>query len=145
LSLRVRRRGAWREQRRQLGSGNGKAGPAFHAESGAVNCFKLRASMVERAAARLTPAGVPVVEAQFHCLSEVVEGGMARTLDFRVDAVGLGSMAAELERSALGTELELEGFLAPRSKRSARLVLHVTGCRRVAAAGMVAQTRSEST
>jgi len=96
--------------------------------------------MVERAAARVTPAGVRVVEAQFHCLSEVVEGGMARTLDFRVDAVGLGSMATELERVGLGIELELEGFLAPRSKRSARLVLHVTGCRRTAAAGTVLET-----
>jgi primosomal replication protein N len=105
-----------------------------------VNCFRLRASLVERAAARVTPAGVPVVEAQFHCLSEVVEAGLARMLDFRVDAVGLGSMAAELERSALGTELELEGFLAPRSKRSARLVLHLTGCRQLAAAGLISKT-----
>jgi primosomal replication protein N len=101
--------------------------------------------MVERTAVRVTPAGVPVVEAQFHCLSDVIEGGMARTLDFRVDAVGLGSIAAELEQLALGAELELEGFLAPRSKRSARLVLHVTGCRRVAAAPSVVETRSDAT
>lgn len=79
----------------------------------------------------MTPAGVPVSEVRLQCRSEVVEAGMARALDFGVDAVGLGTMARELQAADLGSELELEGFLAPRSRRSVKLVLHVTRCERV--------------
>jgi primosomal replication protein N len=94
-----------------------------------VNQFRLRASLIARSAPRYTPAGVPVTEVQLRCESEVVEAGLARTLDFSVGAVGMGPMAAALEQASLGTVLELEGFIAPKSRRSGRLVLHVTGCR----------------
>ena len=70
-----------------------------------------------------------MVEAQLRCESEVVEAGLVRTLDFCVSAVALGPIAARLEGALLGSKLELEGFLAPRSRRSGKLVLHVTGCR----------------
>jgi primosomal replication protein N len=93
-----------------------------------VNQFRLRASLIERSAPRYTPAGVPVMEVQLHCESEVFEAGLARRLDFKVGAIGLGPVAAALERADLGTVLELEGFIAPKSQRSGRLVLHVTGC-----------------
>src|SRR5882757_8392509 len=94
-----------------------------------MNEFRLSGALIERAAMRFTPAGVPVLEAQIQHRSEVVEAGAVRALEFVVSAVGLGPVAGDLQREALGAELDLTGFLAPRSRRSKRLVLHVTGCR----------------
>jgi primosomal replication protein N len=95
-----------------------------------VNEFHLNGILIERAALRFTPAGVPVLEAQIQHRSDVVEAGAPRSLEFVVSAVGLGPIAGDLQREALGTELDLAGFLAPRSRRSARLVLHLTQYRR---------------
>ena len=92
-----------------------------------MNEFRLSGVLIERAALRFTPAGVAVLEAQIQHRSEVIEAGAARTLEFVVSAVGLGPVAGELQREALGAQLDLTGFLAPRSRRSRRLVLHLTG------------------
>lgn len=56
----------------------------------------------------------------------VAEAGIERQLAFELEAIALGDAATRLERTALGTELELSGFLAPHSKRSRNLVLHIT-------------------
>jgi primosomal replication protein N len=95
-----------------------------------MNEFRLSGVLIERAAMRFTPAGVPVLEAQIQHRCEVVEAGAVRTLEFVLSAVGLGPLAGDLQRAALDAELDLTGFLAPRSRRSRRLVLHLTGCRR---------------
>jgi primosomal replication protein N len=95
-----------------------------------VNEVRLDGILVERAAVRRTPAGVAVVEAQIRHRSEVMEAGASRTLEFLVNAIALGPIAGNLEREALGAQLDLSGFLAPRSRRSSKLVLHLTGYRR---------------
>jgi primosomal replication protein N len=95
-----------------------------------VNQVHLDGILVERAAMRHTPAGVPVVEAQIRHRSDVIEAGTPRTLEFMVNAVALGPVAGKLEREALGAQLDLSGFLAPRSRRSNKLVLHLTEYRR---------------
>ena len=85
-----------------------------------MNQVHLDGMLVERSATRHTPAGVPVVEAQIRHRSDVFEAGAPRTLEFLV----------KLEREALGAQLDLSGFLAPRSRRSSKLVLHLTEYRR---------------
>jgi primosomal replication protein N len=95
-----------------------------------VNQVHLDGILVERAATRHTPAGVPVVEAQIRHRSDVLEAGAPRTLEFMVNAIALGPVAGKLEREALGAQLDLLGFLAPRSRRSSKLVLHLTEYRR---------------
>jgi primosomal replication protein N len=100
-----------------------------------MNEFRLSGVLIERAAMRFTPAGGPVLEAQIQHRCEVVEAGTVRTLEFVVSAVGLGSVAGDLQRQALGAELDFTGFLAPRSRRSRRLVLHLTGCRQALVRG----------
>jgi primosomal replication protein N len=92
-----------------------------------LNEIRLDGVLVERAALRFTPAGVPVVEAQIRHRSEVTEAAAPRTLEFVVSAIALGPVAVELEREPLGAQLQVWGFLAPRSRRSGRLVLHVNG------------------
>ena len=95
-----------------------------------MNEFRLSGVLVERAALRFTPAGVPVLEARIQHRSDVIEAGVPRSLEFVVSAVGLGPIAGDLEREALGAQLDLTGFLAPRSRRSSKLVLHLTQYRR---------------
>ena len=91
-----------------------------------MNEVRLDGVLVERSIVRHTPAGVPVVEARIRHHSDVIEAGSPRTLEFLVNAIALGSVAGMLEREALGAPLELRGFLAPRSRRSSKVILHVT-------------------
>ena len=95
-----------------------------------MNEIRISGNLVERAALRFTPAGVPVVEAQISHRSEVIEAAAPRTLEFVFSTIALGPVALELQREALGARLLISGFLAPRSRRSARLVLHMTGYER---------------
>jgi primosomal replication protein N len=61
-----------------------------------------------------------------HHQAPVAEAGIERKLDFELEAIAVGEAARRLDRQALGTELEIEGFLAPRSRRSRTLILHIT-------------------
>ena len=56
----------------------------------------------------------------------MAEAGIERQLDFELDVIAVGDAATRLDRQALGTEIEVDGFLAPRSKRSRNLRLHIT-------------------
>jgi primosomal replication protein N len=91
-----------------------------------TNRVRLRARLVSRADLRYSPAGVAVLQARLHHGGAVAEAGVERQLDFELDAIALGDAAQRLDRKALGTEMDLEGFLAPRSRRSRNLVLHIT-------------------
>jgi len=88
---------------------------------------------MERSALRYTPAGIPVVEAQLQHLSQALEAGIARRLDFALDVIAMGDTAQRLAREELGSELALIGFLATRSRRSTRLRVHVVEFSRLAA------------
>ena len=96
------------------------------------NEVRLAGFLVERGALRRTPAGVAVLEARIQHRCEVIEAGLPRTVEFVMGAVALGAVADLLEREALGARLELSGFLAPRTRRSSRLVLHLTAIRSIA-------------
>jgi primosomal replication protein N len=91
-----------------------------------TNRVRLRARLVSRADLRLSPAGVAVLQAGLHHQAPVAEAGIERKLDFELEAIAVGEAARRLDRQALGTELEIEGFLAPRSRRSRTLILHIT-------------------
>jgi primosomal replication protein N len=93
----------------------------------------MNATLIERSAVRYTPAGVPVVEAQLQHRSRVVEEGVDRLLDFALGAVAIGEPARRLAQMDLGGHLQLDGFLAPRSLRSARLTVHILEFTRCAA------------
>jgi primosomal replication protein N len=91
-----------------------------------VNQVRIRATAVAKAALRYTPAGMAVLEASFRHEGTVTEAAAERALSFEFSAVALGAVAQALEREALGTAMTLEGFIAPRTHRSARLVVHIT-------------------
>jgi primosomal replication protein N len=93
--------------------------------------LRIRARTVAYGALRHTPAGVAVAEAILRHEGAVIEAGSERSLAFEFPAVAVGPIAMALEREPLGTTLDLEGFIAPRSRRSARLIVHITEYRSI--------------
>ena len=91
-----------------------------------TNRVRLRAKLVGRADLRYTPAGIVVLQSTLSYSGAVAEAGIERQLEFELEAVALGDAAKRLDRQALGTALEVDGFLAPTSKRARRLRLHIT-------------------
>lgn len=91
-----------------------------------MNRVQLSASLAARSDLRHTPAGVAVLELHLAHQGSVAEAGAERTLQFELDAIALGDAAQRLARVDLGQRLNLTGFLAPRSRRSQRLVVHIS-------------------
>ena len=109
-----------------------------------MNRVLLNATLVERTALRYTPAGVAVIEAQLQHQSDTVEAGVNRRLQFAFGAIALGGIAKQLADEGLGSELSLCGFLAPRSRRSARLLVHVQQYSRLAGSQQADAKQNES-
>ena len=91
-----------------------------------MNRLQISAVQVARSALRYTPAGVAVTEGSFRFSGAVVEAGSERQLDYEFAAVAVGPVALGLDREPLGHELSLTGFIAPRTRRSNRLIVHIT-------------------
>ena len=77
-------------------------------------------------ALRYTPAGVPAIEFCIRHESECIEAGTERKVKAEVAALAFDALARQIAAAALGTALKAKGFLAAKSQRSAKLVLHVT-------------------
>ena len=75
---------------------------------------------------RYTPAGIPAVEFRLQHESEREEAGAKRRINAEVAGIAFEAQARLLAKANLSTEIKLQGFLAAKSKRSKRLVLHVT-------------------
>ena len=82
--------------------------------------------MLELGALRYTPAGVAAVEFRLGHESEQDEAGGKRTIQAEVSAIAFETQAKLLAGRPLGSAVRVEGFLGAKSKRSKRLVLHVT-------------------
>ena len=75
---------------------------------------------------RYTPAGVPVTECVVSHVSEQMEAGSPRRVEYEIQAVGLGETSNWLQAAAPGTMVRMTGFLAAKSQKSRQLRLHVT-------------------
>jgi primosomal replication protein N len=82
--------------------------------------------IVELSALRYTPAGIPVVEFKLDHESEQDEAGAKRKVTAQISAVAFEAQARLVSQRNMGSEVRLEGFLSARTKRSKKLVLHVT-------------------
>jgi primosomal replication protein N len=91
-----------------------------------LNRLGLPAALVEREAIRYTPAGVPIVGLKLLHQSVQREAGADRTIELEISAIAADRLALRMDRVALGSELKLEGFLAPRRRNVKALVLHIT-------------------
>lgn len=75
---------------------------------------------------RQTPAGIEVIAFRMLHESKATEAGGLREVRAEVDAVAFEGQARLLAGCTLDAALAVEGFLCARSRRSKRLVLHVT-------------------
>ena len=88
------------------------------------NHVALTASIVEAAALRFTPAGVPAIELRLEHGSQQMEAGQMREVKAVLKAVAFGAMAERLARQPIGSLWRFTGFLAtPRNGKHP--VLHV--------------------
>ncbi|KAG0736495.1 hypothetical protein G6F24_018321 [Rhizopus arrhizus] len=63
--------------------------------------------------------------------SEVIEAGLPRRVELTITAVALGDLALLLKNTALGSELLVQGFLAPARKDSVKIKLHLQQARKI--------------
>ncbi len=89
------------------------------------NEVRLNGQVVVREALRHTPAGVPILTFVVKHESTQVEAGVSRQVGFEVDAMAVGEVAQRMDAVQAGGKVRLQGFLASRSRLSARIVLHV--------------------
>ena len=82
--------------------------------------------LLELGALRYTPAGVAAVEFKLAHESEQDEAGGRRSIRAEIGAIAFETQAKLLAGRPLGSSVRVQGFLGAKSKRSKRLVLHVT-------------------
>lgn len=99
--------------------------PPLAPESSADNRTTLTGSLLEIAALRYTPAGVPVLNFRITHASEQIEAGVRRAVDCEMPAVALGPTAQLMAGAKPGDQVRLTGFLAAKSLKSRIPVLHV--------------------
>jgi primosomal replication protein N len=91
-----------------------------------LNRVELSGRLLELSALRYTPAGVPALEFRLRHESEQSEAGNLRKVEAEIGGIAFDTQARLLAGTQLNTALLLHGFLAAKSKRSRKLVLHVT-------------------
>ncbi len=93
---------------------------------GEANRTELSGRISELGALRHTPAGIPVIEFRILHESEATEAGATRQVRAEVDAIAMDAQARLVAGMPIGSRVRTQGFLCARSKRSRKLVLHVT-------------------
>jgi primosomal replication protein N len=90
-----------------------------------MNRLVLTATLVERAATRYTPAGLPALDLSLKHESEVSEDGQPRKVSMEMKAVAIGAVTKTLLAQELGAASLFAGFVsASRNKRG--LLFHIT-------------------
>jgi primosomal replication protein N len=91
-----------------------------------MNRLVLTAQLVERAAVRYTPAGLPALDLSLRHESEVLQDGTPRKVSFEIRARAIGDeITRQAGRLEIGSTHGFAGFLG--SQRNGRgVVFHVT-------------------
>jgi primosomal replication protein N len=92
---------------------------------GQHNEVQLSGEVAAREPLRYSPAGIPILSLELAHRSRQSEGGVPRQVELEIELVAIGPIAVQLDRIAAGQRLTARGFLAKRSRRSRRVVLHV--------------------
>ena len=90
-----------------------------------ANELRLAARIVEVSALRRTPAGVPVATCVLAHESRRIEAGIEREVKLELEAMAIGALAEKLAGATPGASVEADGFLAAKSARSHKQVLHL--------------------
>ena len=91
-----------------------------------MNRLVLQAQLVERAAVRYTPAGLPALDLSLKHESQVTQDGQARKVSVEIKARAIGAeITQRIGKLEMGSEHGFAGFLG--SQRNGRgVVFHVT-------------------
>jgi primosomal replication protein N len=90
-----------------------------------MNRLVLSATLVERAAPRYTPAGLPALDLSLKHESEVSEDGQPRKVSMEMKALAIGAITRSLNSLELGSAGLFAGFIT--SARNGRgLLFHIT-------------------
>ena len=92
----------------------------------ALNRLELSGRLLELGVLRYTPAGVAALEFKLTHESQQSEAGATRQVQAEIGAIAFETQAKLIAGRPLGSEVKLQGFLSAKSKRSKRLLLHVT-------------------
>ena len=98
-----------------------------HGPSGpetAFNRFCLTGRFTQIYPLRFTPAGVPAFDATVEHLSSQEEAGVWRKAPLTLKVRAFGLLAEALAKQVIGTELQLQGFLA-NGRNGKGVVFHV--------------------
>jgi primosomal replication protein N len=90
-----------------------------------MNRLVLAATLVERAATRYTPAGLPALDLVLKHESMASEDGQPRKVSFEMKAVAIGAITGLLMPLALGSELLTGGFVTS-TRNGKGLLFHIT-------------------
>jgi len=89
-----------------------------------VNRLEVQGLIVELSPLRYTPAGVQVLEFMLSHESEVTEAGQPRRIALNLAVVAMGDLAQMAGTMSLGSNVRIQGFLAPVRKDSQKYRLH---------------------
>jgi primosomal replication protein N len=89
-----------------------------------VNRLCLSAVLLQVAAPRYTPAGIPVIDVLFEHESEQEEAGQVRKVSLQLKGIAFGTVSESLSRQPLGTPLEASGFLT-NTRNGKGVVFHI--------------------
>jgi len=73
---------------------------------------------------RYTPAGLPALDLSLHHDSQVMEAGQARKVVCDLKALAIGPLAEKLNRTELGAQLHIQGFLGM-TRNGRGVLLHI--------------------
>lgn len=89
-----------------------------------MNHLQLQAVVVQVQSLRYTPAGIPVLNLVLEHESQQTELDTPRTVKLQLKAVAFGTLAEALQKQALNTAGDFDGFLA--SARTGKgVVFHI--------------------
>jgi primosomal replication protein N len=99
-----------------------------------MNRLVLSATLLERAATRYTPAGLPALDVVLKHESMASEDGQPRKVSFEIKAVAIGAVTQGLLPLALGTAVHTAGFVTS-TRNGKGLLFHITSVEALAEAG----------
>lgn len=89
------------------------------------NRLELTGEVVTLEPLRHTPAGIPVLSFVLKHASIQNEAGMKRQAECEVPVVAMAELAKKATMLRLGDQIKVAGFLARKSLKNDRLVLHL--------------------
>lgn len=89
------------------------------------NELRLTAMVAREDDLRYTPAGLPVLQIWLSHQSRQTQSDIERDVSFEMQAVLIGESAERLAGKLINQTVDISGFIAQRSLRNQRLVLHI--------------------